>query len=519
MSTKNTFLKPNAFLLFIVIYTTVYFILILLFRENKFQQFSIGIWSLLSPAITSMLLYRQWKREDQRERMFWGFLFFGSISYFIGQCLTTVYHFLFFNDPSYPSIVDIFFLLHLILFLLGFISFVSRYENKIGMSVVFTDIFITIIVLSIICWLLFIEPIYSLNPAPRFEIIVSIAYPLFALLILFGLFHIRFLLNSKPFSSLTMNSLTVATFLNYVTNCLFLYFSANDLYSFGSILDPLWSLALLLIGLSSLSNQPVYDNRTFAWVKKYLNQNTLHIMSIIALSILFVPHVLTTDVFLFLFVVGILLILFRQFLMLKQNKELTRLLNETMRKLEVKNEKLKKTVRKLESLNRLREMEAKTDYLTGVYNRRFIEQLMHAFIKDADCHATPFSVLLIDVDHFKSVNDKFGHDLGDKILFKFAYLLQRTIRKSDVVGRLGGEEFIVLLPNTETNTAFEIGEQLRQYIEQYIFHFDEIEIHITISVGVASWKPGDTFDDLYKRVDHALYEAKNTRNKVVCHTS
>ncbi|WAA12742.1 GGDEF domain-containing protein [Fervidibacillus halotolerans] len=514
MNAKKINVNPHVFISFIFIYTIIHFSFLFWFPHGMFKQIGLGIGSILAPLIASILIYQEWRRENQKEKIFWGLLFFGTIFYLIGQSLW-LGHYYIFEIPPYPSYIDIFFLLHPFLFLCGLIYFVSRHENKPGMMVVLIDIFITIIVISIICWYFFIEPIYLKNPAPRLEIIVSISYPLLELLVLFGLFHTRFLLDSKTLSSSTLNSLTIATLLYVVTDSIFLFFTASDSYAFESIIEPLSALTFLLFGLSALFSKEVHDHRSFSWIKKYMNQNILHTLSIIILSLLFIPHILSTNVLLFMFLVGILLILFRQFLMLKQNKELNRLLDQTARQLEEKNEELKKTVKKLESLNRLREMEAKTDYLTGTYNRRFMEQLMHAFIKDANCHAIPFSVLLIDVDRFKSVNDQFGHDFGDKILFEIASLLQQTVRKSDVVGRLGGEEFIILLPSTEMNAALKIAERTRQLIEQSIFQFGEIQIKITISIGVTSWKMGDSFDKLYKRVDEALYEAKNIRNKVV----
>ena len=134
----------------------------------------------------------------------------------------------------------------------------------------------------------------------------------------------------------------------------------------------------------------------------------------------------------------------------------------------------------------------------------------------------PVSLLVIDVDHFKPINDTYGHDAGDVVLQELAKRIVGCVRGIDVACRYGGEEFVLLMPNTDSELASMIAERLREDIEDHPIVIDEKtgkEIRITVSIGIATSEAGDnqTAQQLLKRADDALYEAKNQgRNQVVC---
>ncbi len=156
--------------------------------------------------------------------------------------------------------------------------------------------------------------------------------------------------------------------------------------------------------------------------------------------------------------------------------------------------------------------EAMTDPLTGTYNRRGFNWLYNKFAP-----GTPMSVIAIDVDHFKNVNDRHGHDAGDAVLVMLARELQKTCRKDDILSRFGGEEFILLLPGLGIHDAAAMAERIRQMIGSALFPFAG---HITVSAGVASLSDNEgDIQVLLRRADEALYEAKGAgRNKVVIAT-
>jgi len=154
-----------------------------------------------------------------------------------------------------------------------------------------------------------------------------------------------------------------------------------------------------------------------------------------------------------------------------------------------------------------------TDSLTGAYNRRMFIDLLGKELQRARRYGTVFSLLMFDIDHFKHVNDQYGHDAGDRVLIEVVEVARRTIRGTDILARWGGEEFMVLLPETDEKEALAMGERLRKAIAHHAF--SDVEV-LTVSVGVTSLRQLDTIDILLKRVDEALYAAKNAgRNRVV----
>lgn len=153
-----------------------------------------------------------------------------------------------------------------------------------------------------------------------------------------------------------------------------------------------------------------------------------------------------------------------------------------------------------------------TDSLTGLFNRRKIETCLTQKLKEG-ARGSLFSLIMIDVDHFKIINDTYGHEVGDYVLTNVAKLLQTTIRKSDILGRWGGEEFLLILPQTTHEGALRLAEELRIALQNHTF--SSYPNPITASFGVADYHPQDSANTLIKRADTALYRAKhNGRNGV-----
>lgn len=176
--------------------------------------------------------------------------------------------------------------------------------------------------------------------------------------------------------------------------------------------------------------------------------------------------------------------------------------------------KLAKSLNELKQLNiKLVEL-ATTDELTGLYNRREMLRRLNEEYRKSKRYGTTLSVVMADIDHFKSVNDTFGHEMGDLVLKRVAHMLKATIRDVDCVGRFGGEEFLVLLPNTSLEGASVWAERARKDLERY--EFNELSGRkITLSLGVAELKHGEDLSSLLRRADEALYLAKDKgRNRV-----
>lgn len=172
-----------------------------------------------------------------------------------------------------------------------------------------------------------------------------------------------------------------------------------------------------------------------------------------------------------------------------------------------------------DSQSRQRETEqvANSDALTGLNNRRWLEEMMVRFKGKALNELQPVSVLMLDVDHFKRFNDTFGHKAGDLVLQMVAQTMRKRLRPSDMVARYGGEEFMVLLPHTALSEAQVVAERLRKGVEQCKVDADQGQElpPVTISVGVAPWHPGESLEDMVDAADKALYRAKaNGRNRM-----
>ncbi|MEI6970619.1 MAG: GGDEF domain-containing protein [bacterium] len=172
------------------------------------------------------------------------------------------------------------------------------------------------------------------------------------------------------------------------------------------------------------------------------------------------------------------------------------------------------------------EQENITDPLIGIYNRRYLDRRIEEEYARAERYALPLSVLLVDVDHFKHVNDTYGHRAGDQVLIALGQLLLGTVRGTDMVARYGGEEIVIVAPNTTLASAGQLAERMRQHVEMQEWgvttapHCQQ-QIRITVSIGVASLSLGtDDYRGIIHNADAALYRAKKEgRNRVVMHTA
>jgi len=168
----------------------------------------------------------------------------------------------------------------------------------------------------------------------------------------------------------------------------------------------------------------------------------------------------------------------------------------------------------LETAHRQLLQMSRKDQLTGLYNRAAISEFLKAEIERSRRYQQPMSAVMVDIDHFKRVNDQYGHDAGDKVLSKVAAVLGHNLRKPDVVGRWGGEEFLLLVPGSDARAAEKLSERLRQQLKE--IPESEIAAPITACFGVAELETEQSLDELLYVADMALYEAKRLgRDRVI----
>jgi diguanylate cyclase len=156
------------------------------------------------------------------------------------------------------------------------------------------------------------------------------------------------------------------------------------------------------------------------------------------------------------------------------------------------------------------------DQLTGAYSRSYLFQQMEQQVAQRRRHGDNACVIMLDLDHFKQVNDRYGHPAGDRVLVHAVQQVNQQLREGDVLARVGGEEFMVLLPGTGQSDAVQIAERLRRVMAEAWVAEGESRIHMPASFGVAELRSTESQSEWFRRADHALYQAKDQgRNRVV----
>lgn len=189
----------------------------------------------------------------------------------------------------------------------------------------------------------------------------------------------------------------------------------------------------------------------------------------------------------------------------------TKVKNRTAELSKANNELIHEVERRQEVEEKLKIL-VSTDELTNAYNRRAFNSYLHINIARAKRYNEPLSILMLDIDHFKNINDSYGHDVGDLVLKALAHIAKGSIRQEDIFARWGGEEFTVLLPQTGKDTALQLAERLRQAIAEH--HFPK-SLYVTVSIGYTTLQDNDSSELFVKRADTALYQAKDLGRNIV----
>jgi diguanylate cyclase len=192
-----------------------------------------------------------------------------------------------------------------------------------------------------------------------------------------------------------------------------------------------------------------------------------------------------------------------------QEKELIQAAEEKTERLVQRLNELETETEELRQKVSSHSLQALTDTLTGIPNRHAYEERLNQEYSRWKRYHQPLSLMVVDIDNFKHINDKYGHRAGDKALRIIANQLQKMTRETDLIARYGGDEFVLLLPETDARGAMHIAEKLLDAVESCAFHFREKKVTITISCGVSEFRKGDTPADAFERADQALYRSKH----------
>ncbi|WP_292896361.1 MULTISPECIES: GGDEF domain-containing protein [unclassified Nitratireductor] len=159
---------------------------------------------------------------------------------------------------------------------------------------------------------------------------------------------------------------------------------------------------------------------------------------------------------------------------------------------------------------------ALTDSLTGMQNRRFFDDALREYLQEFRRIEKPVGLMVLDLDHFKQVNDTHGHDVGDEVLRAVARCLKDLTRYHDVVARMGGEEFAIVAPNMNNESLVKLAERIRRAVGALVIETSNVNIRVTISVGLSIWNGRESAEEFYRRADKMLYEAKRLGRNRVC---
>jgi diguanylate cyclase (GGDEF)-like protein len=344
------------------------------------------------------------------------------------------------------------------------------------------------------------------------EKFTSLMYPIFDV----GLFIVIVLLffnnaNDKSYFKSKIILVIACTWL--LLDQTFSLMSILGIYQSGSWMDPLWAAAFLGLSIVALRSAEfhLYPHVLPGAAVQDIDQGvtnrriffTYGIM--LTFMLLWCLEYIKKDPFSIGGIAIILLLILRQYFSLLEKRRLMELLIQSNND--------------LQEAKTCIEYELRTDYLTRLFNRRYVDVALAELQKTARVNSTPFSVLVMDVDHFKYINDQYGHGVGDQVLQQIAAIININIRKDDIAARWGGEEFVIILPETGEAIAYSIGERIRSEIAGNRFKSDTGQENIKLSVSIGISEVDSYEQDFWKvllRADQGMYEAKYAgRNRTV----
>ena len=529
---RKTFWLITGLAILLVSITIALFFLV---KDEYSRTFISDIFSPLFALIAvSSLIFaaKQSSRISKRLSLVWGILALSLFSFALGDILWA-YTELYLKSTPFPSIADGPYLLFYPLFFVGISILPSKRLGSIEWIKRTLDLSIVMLAATLGIWVFIIGPIIGSEITTiNLEILLTAAYPVGDLILFFALLVIIYH-RSKIFNIGSIIILVFGLIVMIVTDIIFSYQTSLGTYLSGGVLDLGWILSNTLIAFAGIyqgvTSQIYKEDNSFS------NNNSEIISKRISQVLTYMPYIWVAAAFYLLkqyhhvdepidsdalFIgVGLIigLVIIRQLIAFNENNHLLSNLREVLEQESLHVSELNKTNLNLqqEIIKRKRvedqlSHDALHDGLTGLANRvLFMDRLEHAVEinkRESDFH---YSILFLDIDNFKAINDGLGHSSGDQALIEVAKRLRSCIRSIDTVARLGGDEFIILLEHTlGKNTAIEVANRLLAEIHQSFNHKDK-EIVLTCSIGIVlDISEYTNSEDILRDVDIALYRAK-----------
>jgi len=498
-------------LLILIFYVVIFYALLLLLKQDH-QIIASDVMSPLGIILSIFILFYALQYFSAKKiKQIWIVFLLAAATYLIGDILYGYDEIVGGSANPFASTADLWFIISALLILAGFFLHIPQ-KSKFSLARSGFDVIIVMVIYLSLDFKYLLLPVMNNIVLTGAEKLASLMYPIFDA----GLFMVILLLyfndadNSKYFKSKLMLVIASAWFF---ADQLYSIQSILGIYQSGSWLDPLWAAAFIGLSLVALRSAEFYlflpesiDN-----IDQDNSEGVIHKRGFFTFGIMIIFMVMwcfqyyDQDPFAIGGIIVIFLLILRQYFALLEKRRLLQLLIKA-------NEDLREAKSRIE-------YDLKTDYLTRLFNRRYVDVALAELQKAAKIKPSPFSVLVLDIDHFKNINDKYGHSTGDQVLRQVAAIINANIRKEDIAARWGGEEFIVVLPDTGESLAYTIGERIRSEIAGNLFESDadQQSIRLSVSIGIAEV---DSFEqDFCKvllRADQGMYEAKDAgRNRTV----
>ncbi len=479
-------------IVFISIFFSLHYFWLFLWKDNDGLLLVGGdLFSIFASFISTIALFVTAQRNPMLGKPFWTFLSLGCFSFFVAEVVWAYYDCILRIDVPYPGVPDIFYILQILCYLTSILYLFLKLKGTYRLVKLIFDMGILITVTATFSWIYMIRPILAIPNISKIFLLVSLGYPIGDLVLIIVLVSI-YIGFETPLIRRDLLFIFFGLIVQIFADSSYIYLVSSAQYNSGSQVDSLYTLALLLVGFSG------FDSNNLEITKRNIHTeiNPIKKLDLLRMSIPYLSIILLCVFLMFQkdemytlrigSIVVILLIISRQLVVLNENKQ---------------NEKVIQFM-------------AYHDTLTKLPNRLLFTELLQVEIADANRSNSILAVMFIDLDRFKTINDTLGHDVGDQLLIVTSKRLTATLRKSDIVGRYGGDEFTILIKGLNRVEDISIAaNKIHQSLNQP-YHVYEHHILSTPSIGIATYPvDGDKPETLLKKADFAMYQVKlNGRN-------
>ncbi|MGE4276451.1 MAG: GGDEF domain-containing protein [Lawsonibacter sp.] len=508
----------------LVAYILIYYTIIGIFSGVQISYLISDLLSLIGEGagIIIIVFGIHWQVESSKTE--WLMFSFGIGLNLIADLIWSICEILLRQKVPFPSICDIFYLCGSVCYLIALIHNI-RQEKVLDVIRTGFDIAITMVASTTIIIEYIMLPIWNDQTLTFLQKIISLIYPIFDLGYLGGIISLLFFCSSKAKFNLSNLLISAAFLIWFFADLLYAILSSNS-YVSGGLLDPLWPIGCWILALGAL--YPPYQRKESAEQRIINRRQSLRGYLRLLFPYLSGGMVIILVSYQYIFkdplvagaVITVLLIMVRQILTLVENKQLVFMIQNSNLLLEKSKVALEEQNIELQKLNHLKQHEANTDFLTSMFNRRYVYETLQSLSEQyEENEKMELCVLLIDIDHYKQINDHWGHEIGDVVLQQIAHLIKKNIRSTDIAGRFGGDEFIVILPNANLNSAKSVAEKLITMTNEKKFLVNNTFLKVTLSIGCVRWRgylKEYNMQAIVAAADKALYKAKaDGRNQYI----